>query len=117
MIASQPFQVRAERSRFEAETPTEWHRAAELHLRCFGPARNTNAGILLRKYDILVPTIPSPRRNGGAPVAAPEDDQYTEHHCGTIVFSSFRVPQGGISDCWRIRIGGRSPRTWVRWGL
>jgi hypothetical protein len=35
-------------------------------------------------------------------VAAPEDDQYDEHHRGTMVFSSFRVPQGGISDWWRI---------------
>jgi hypothetical protein len=35
--------------------------------------------------------------NGGTGVAALEDDQYNEHHRGTIVFSSFRVPQGGIN--------------------
>ena len=34
--------------------------------------------------------------NGGTGVAALEDDQYNEHHRDTIVFSSFRVPQGGI---------------------
>jgi hypothetical protein len=43
-------------------------------------------------------------------VAAPEDDQYNEHHHGTMGFSSFRVPQGGISDCWRIRPGRLIPR-------
>jgi hypothetical protein len=35
---------------------------------------------------------------GRTGVAAPEDDQYDEHRRGTMVFSSFRVPQGGISD-------------------
>ena len=45
-------------------------------------------------------------------MAAPEDDQYNEHHHGSMVFSSFRVPQGGISDCWRIRPGSLAP--WIR---
>ena len=35
---------------------------------------------------------------GGAGVAALEDDQYNERHYSTIVFSSFRVPQGGMRD-------------------
>jgi hypothetical protein len=42
---------------------------------------------------------------GGTGVAALEDDQCNERHPSTIVFSSFRVPQGGISDCWRIPVG------------
>jgi hypothetical protein len=41
---------------------------------------------------------PFPRMKGGTGVAALEDDQYNELPRGTIVFSSFRVPQGGISD-------------------
>jgi hypothetical protein len=32
-------------------------------------------------------------------LAALEDDQYNERHHVTIVFSSYRVPQGGINDC------------------
>jgi hypothetical protein len=48
-------------------------------------ARNADAGILLRKSDILVPAIPPlPERNRGTRVAAPEDDQYNELHRGTI---------------------------------
>ncbi len=35
---------------------------------------------------------------GGTGAAALEDDQYNERHYSTIVFSSFRVPQGGIRD-------------------
>jgi hypothetical protein len=54
--------------------------------------------------------------DGGTCGAAPEDDQYNEHHPGTMVFSSFRVTQGVISDCvgmpsWTLRV----PR--VGWGF
>src|SRR5262245_16905173 len=48
--------------------------------------------------------------DGGTRVAAPEDDQYNERYPGTMLFSSFRVTQGVISDWWRIRLDGRSPR-------
>ena len=33
-----------------------------------------------------------------------------------MVFSSFRVTQGVISDCWRIPAEGRSTGSWARWG-
>jgi hypothetical protein len=39
-----------------------------------------------------------PPGEGGTVVAALEDDQYNERHYSSIVFSSFRVPQGGIRD-------------------
>jgi hypothetical protein len=51
----------------------------------------------------------------GYQMAALEDDQYNERHHITILFSSFRVPQGGINDCWRIPARRRSAGDWVRW--
>jgi hypothetical protein len=47
-------------------------------------------------------------------MAALEDDQYNERHLITILFSSFRVPQGGINDWWRILAEGRLAGSWAR---
>jgi len=43
-------------------------------------------------------TAPPLPGEGGTRVVALEDDQYNDRHYSSIVFSSFRVPQGGIRD-------------------
>jgi hypothetical protein len=46
-------------------------------------------------------------------MAALEDDQYNERHHIAILFSSFRVPQGGINDWWRIPESDRRAGAWT----
>ena len=45
-----------------------------------------------------MPSIPPLPDEGGTGVAVLEGDHSNERHYSTIVFSSFRVPQGGMRD-------------------